>query len=532
MNQVLNSVAPVFMKCSETGDVTQLQICDVVTRVIGKGKLDGVQRIGNLWRIYPTEKAARIELFMTKTLQVEGKAVTLYDQNPYAVGLGYTDMTAQQTPQQKDKLTIKNIPLSVSNSEIESLLKGQGVKFSSPLRYGHIRNEQGQLTNYKSGDRYLYVEPFNPPLPVRQKVGDFSSLAFHHGKQAECKACGTRGHRVGEDMCPAKPKRDEDTVTFRGYRNPLNNHFPFELSAYDTTFASVEHAFFWRMSSEMNKPQLAEKIKKAKHAGIAKQLSKEIALDNERLQWEMNSYDVMKYLIQQKFQQCTQFRAWLLENIGKTLAEATGSRLWGTGMSPFLSENTAPDYWPGKNLLGSMLTELTCELTDDPMNEGEREDSEEEDHNKDDSEGDEDEDEYEEYEDAQQEGIDTQSQNSCPPAPTSAQNQLTIQNSDTTNTAQAENMPKKTVSNRSEPRTKTPGKGKGRRLKQSLTSISRKPYSKPSTVITPAKNLDIRKAFQHVGAGAKRKPSGSPGDKDLDSVHLIKRPSEEHKDGT
>ena len=80
----------------------------------------------------------------------------------------------------------------------------------------------------------------------------------------------------------------------------------------------------------------------------------------------------------------------------------------------------APDYWPGKNLLGAMLTELTCELTDDPMNEDEREDSNEEDHNEDNSEEDEDEDEYEEYEDAQQQSIDAQSQNSCPPASTSA----------------------------------------------------------------------------------------------------------------
>ena len=72
-------------------------------------------------------------------------------------------------------------------------------------------------------------------------------------------------------MCAAKPKHDECIVTFRGYKNPLSNHYPFELSAYDTTFPSIEHAFFWRMSSEMDKPQLAEKIKKAKHAGIAKQ---------------------------------------------------------------------------------------------------------------------------------------------------------------------------------------------------------------------------------------------------------------------
>ena len=405
----MNSVAPVFMKCSDTGDVTHMQICDVVTRVIGKGNLDGVQRIGNLWRIYPTEKTARIELFMAQKLQIEGKAVTLYDQNPYAVGLGNTDMTAKQMPQQKDKLTIKNIPLSVSNTEIERMLKEQGVKFSSQLRYGHIRNEQGQLTNYKSGDRYVYVEPFNPPLPVKQKVGDFSCLVFHHGKQAECKSCGTRGHRVGDNMCAAKPKHDECIVT---YKNPLSNHYPFELSGYDTTFPSIEHAFFWRMPSEMDKPQLAEKIKQAKHAGIAKQLSKEIALDDERLEWEMNNHSVMKYLIHQKFEQCEQFRAWLLESKGKILAEATGSRLWGTGMSPFLSQNTAPDYWPGKNLLGAMLTELTQELTDDLMNEGEREDSEEQDHNEDGGEEEEEEGDYDndEYEDAQQEGIGTQSQ--------------------------------------------------------------------------------------------------------------------------
>ena len=25
--------------------------------------------------------------------------------------------------------------------------------------------------------------------------------------------------------------------------------------------------------------------------------------------------------------------------------------LWGTGMSPFLSQSTGPVYWPGKNLL-------------------------------------------------------------------------------------------------------------------------------------------------------------------------------------
>ena len=510
-----------------------MQICNAVTRIIGQGKLDGVQRIGNLWRIYPTEKAARIELFMSQRLNVEGNPVMLYDQNPYVVGLGRAGISGHQLPQQKDKLTIKNVPLSVSNTEIENMLKENGVKFSSSLRYGHVRNELGQLTNYKSGDRYVYVEPFNPPLPVNQKVGDFTCLVFHHGKLTECKACGTRGHRVGDNICAAKPKHDEHIVTFRGYKNPLSNHFPFVLSAYETTFASVEHAFFWRMSSEMNKPQLAEKIKKAKHAGLAKQLSKDIASDEERLQWEMDNHDVMRYLIRQKFEQCEEFRAWLSESKGKTLAEATGSRLWGTGMSPFLSQNTAPDYWPDKNLLGAILIELANELPDEPMDEN-RESSSENEHenehvkNKDeDDDNDEYEDDNDEYEDAQQEDIVTQAEELSPEMPAASQ---TMHNSVMSLTTEADCVPRKTVLCRGQRRAVTPLKG-ARNLRKT-SSTNRKLHSKPSTMVTPAQNVDIRTALKQVGAGAKRKPSGSPGDKDMNSTHLIKRQSEEQKEGT
>ena len=175
-----------------------------------------------------------------------------------------------------------------------------------------------------------------------------------------------------------------------------------------------------------------------------------------------------------------------------------------------------------------MLTELTQELTDDPMNEGEREDSEEQDHNEDGGEEEEEEedDDNDEYEDAQQEGIGTQSQDLSQDPSSETQITLPIQNSATSETAQVETVSKC----RNELRTKNPMKGK--KSKRVSTPVSRKPYKIPSTLITPAKNGGIRKALQHVGAGAKRNPSDSPGDKDLDSVHLVKRLSEEHKDGT
>ena len=66
----------------------------------------------------------------------------------------------------------------------------------------------------------------------------------------------------------------------------------------------------------------------------------------------------MKHLLQAKYKQCEQLRTCLIENQGKTLAEATPSRLWGTGFSPFLTEHSSPSFWLGQNMLGVLLTEL------------------------------------------------------------------------------------------------------------------------------------------------------------------------------
>ena len=73
----------------------------------------------------------------------------------------------------------------------------------------------------------------------------------------------------------------------------------------------------------------------------------------------------MKNLLQAKANQCEQFRACLVENQGTTQAEATPSRLWGTGYSPYITEHSSPSFWLGQNMLGVLLTELTQTLVND-----------------------------------------------------------------------------------------------------------------------------------------------------------------------
>ena len=235
------------------------------------------------------------------------------------------------------------------------------IKPLSSIKYGLIRDANGQLISYKSGDRYLYVDPFSPLLPRHQEIGTFKCLLIHHDKDVVCKACNLPGHKIGSDSCIAKSK--DVILAFKGYQHPLSNHFPCELDIYDKTFKSVEHAYFYYMACEMGHRELAEEIQEAEHSGEAKHLSKGIPDDTERWQWERENTDVMREILEVKADQCEQFRQYLLENCDTVLAEATPSKIWASSLSPWATKHTDPSYWPGKNMLEAILMEILAKLS-------------------------------------------------------------------------------------------------------------------------------------------------------------------------
>ena len=52
------------------------------------------------------------------------------------------------------------------------------------------------------------------------------------------------------------------------------------------------------------------------------------------------------------------FLECILENKHCIFAEATPSRLWGTGMSDYVTRNTKPSHWLGNNLLGGIINDI------------------------------------------------------------------------------------------------------------------------------------------------------------------------------
>ena len=163
-----STVEPLFVKEDDmpSADIAPLTVVRAIVRVTNPQAVDDVQRIGRLWRIYMKSLQGRLDLLTQKSIMILGRSVSLYEQNPFK--------TNQASPNdQKDKLTIKGLPLSVSNEEIKSMLEDKGVVLSSSIMYACMRNEDGSLTSYRNGDRYLYCNPLPQSIPRQQRVCGF-----------------------------------------------------------------------------------------------------------------------------------------------------------------------------------------------------------------------------------------------------------------------------------------------------------------------------------------------------------------------
>lgn len=352
---------PIYIKDQDINDenITPFQICNAVARICGSSKLEGVQKVNNLWMIYTNDKVARLQIASKDSIVFNGKNVQIYDENPYLYRAQVGE-DGQIVNNKNDKITIKNIPLSVHNDLIRKLLEDNKLELVTPIKYGCIRDDDGQLTRYKSGDRFVYVKATDTAISRKQKVGEFPCVIIHHGKSHPCLACGMAGHKVGDLQCNARPV--QPIYTFRSYEHPLSTQFPCSIIYSDEEYKSVEHAYLCHMARVFGKFDLAKQIQESRHAGEARKLSRRITDEAERFQWEKDNTEFMEELLMIKAEQCERFKSCLMEVKEYIIAETTTNKFWGSGSSKFVTENSTPEYWPGQNVLGALLTDVTQRL--------------------------------------------------------------------------------------------------------------------------------------------------------------------------
>lgn len=139
----------------------------------GPDGIEGVQWLNGLVRIYPKSPQARNKLLM--------KGVTLNKVHLPVIG---TNPNIVDGSEDSVKLIIGKVPLSLANSEIEKALSQMsGVKIKSRMYYEHYRDDNGKLTSFKSGRRFVYIATPLAPLPKSLKIVKWNASLYHYGQK-------------------------------------------------------------------------------------------------------------------------------------------------------------------------------------------------------------------------------------------------------------------------------------------------------------------------------------------------------------
>ena len=200
MDSDRSSVKPVFVKvrdlpCSDEHNYKVIKLCRAYEKAAGPQSMDGAQRIGGLWRLYPANMAGRTSLPMSG-IALRGLQVSLLDTNPFLIKRG--DGSEVKTT----RVTMSDIPLGYANSVIEETLVKLGCKLMSVLKYECDWDERGKLTRWRNGRRFAYIELPKEPLTREVKVGQFMAKIYRKEQRAteqrargQCFNCFEWGHK-------------------------------------------------------------------------------------------------------------------------------------------------------------------------------------------------------------------------------------------------------------------------------------------------------------------------------------------------
>ena len=145
-----------------------LDIIYAIEDVCGRGKIEGAQRIGKLYRIYVKCEKAKDKL-ATEGFTFQGRHVSFHTRNPF---------TVNDEPDTV-KIIIGGVPLSVANSEFESALLDLNIEIISDIKFENYRDKDGKWTAYKTGRRFVYCKKPKLNLKPFIKIGLWNASLYY-----------------------------------------------------------------------------------------------------------------------------------------------------------------------------------------------------------------------------------------------------------------------------------------------------------------------------------------------------------------
>ena len=220
----LPKVKPVFLRNSDIPHVqeqrpTVLEICRAAEDVTGRFTIFGAQPLGGNWRIYPDNEEAR-RLLQVRGMCIRGVNIQVTAQNSNPLLNNDVDVDKPFT-----KVWIDNVPISVAGSEFEDMLKSAGCELRSSMLFEKARDNDGKLTRYHTGRRFILISVPDTPLSSMYKVAGYNAKVYHKEQKEQrrktvcsnclqdnhhrsrctnpvvCHVCKQPGHKSGSPEC-------------------------------------------------------------------------------------------------------------------------------------------------------------------------------------------------------------------------------------------------------------------------------------------------------------------------------------------
>ena len=350
-------------------------VCQAVLDVIDESDLMGVQRVGNLWRIYLRSLSARATLASTG-VDIGGKHISLNTTNPY-------DLKNKQD-EKPIKIMIQDVKMHITNEYVEKYLCGLGVKLTTPLSFVKIKDNNNENTPFINGNREAFGDAKylrEHPLPSFMLIGNCIARIKHFGQHPKasvcekcfgedhpvwrcrngraCRVCRQTSHHEGTEMCPFY-EHDNGCYAFGGTKDILSNFYPCNFTYSQIKYTTREQAYQHQKALFHNDKMVAEEIMKTTDPRQIKRLSKCIATKEA---WKDNEMKCLYDVCFNAALQNTAYRDELLATGDALLVESVyGEYKWGSGLDSYCTAHTHIDKLPGLNEMGKILMNVRQRL--------------------------------------------------------------------------------------------------------------------------------------------------------------------------
>ena len=150
-------------------------------------------------------------------------------------------------------------------------------------------------------------------------------------------------------------------LVFKGRKHVLSNNYPCSILFQGIWFVSAEQAFRYKQALFFENKDLANLILHKWNHSSEFRYKLHLKPFRQINKWKVNQINVMRDILESKFNCVQDYRNVLLKSKGKIVCASPGETFWSSGLSKSETFSKHTSAWIGANTLGKLHMQLRAE---------------------------------------------------------------------------------------------------------------------------------------------------------------------------